>query len=466
MMKTIAYKPILANFTDVNGELDFTSHDFDLNDDGTITYYEKQVGCFTSDKPYMEEDGEHKDRKYVYAKCAIPRQYTEAANIIERKGGTDISAELGINKLSYDSKSKCLILEDVVLMGATLLGVDAVSGDPIAPGMEGAKVDIADFSVDKNSVINKTDLINEITQAVVAKLDDHIAKNFANDNQGKEECGLENFDEKIKDVETETVEDKTVEENTTEEETPEVVEMNAEESEQEVEETNEEDNSEQEVEEESTDDKVVNIEYSVNYNGEVKVFSSSLMEKLNALYELVNTTYGEADNTWYDVDAYDEDKLVIMHDYWNGRHYRQNYQVRNDVYSLKGDRVEVFTTYLTKDEQAQVESMKANYAVISEKLAKYEAEPEKIAILDSKEYTSIRESAEFAELREEKNHFDFSVDEVKSKLDSILLAYAKSGQLNFARTKQEEKTEAPKKDFYAFARIERNTSFLDGLLKK
>ena len=40
-MSTIAYKPILANFTDVNGELDFTTHDFEFNDDGTVTYYEK-----------------------------------------------------------------------------------------------------------------------------------------------------------------------------------------------------------------------------------------------------------------------------------------------------------------------------------------------------------------------------------------------------------------------------------------
>lgn len=40
-MSTIAYKPILANFTDVNGELDFTSHDFEYNEDGSVTYYEK-----------------------------------------------------------------------------------------------------------------------------------------------------------------------------------------------------------------------------------------------------------------------------------------------------------------------------------------------------------------------------------------------------------------------------------------
>ena len=43
-LSTIPYKPILANFTDVNGEWDFTTHEFEINDDGSITYIEKQVG--------------------------------------------------------------------------------------------------------------------------------------------------------------------------------------------------------------------------------------------------------------------------------------------------------------------------------------------------------------------------------------------------------------------------------------
>ena len=47
----------------------------------------------------------------------------------------------------------------------------------------------------------------------------------------------------------------------------------------------------------------------------------------------------------------------------------------------------------------------------------------------------------------------------------MLLQYAKSGKLNFAAVEQSEKKEEPKKDFFAFARVESNTSFLDGLLK-
>ena len=480
-MSTIAYKPILANFTDVNGELDFTSHDFEICDDGNITYYEKQVGCFTADKPYMEQDPDHEDRKYVYAKCAIPRNYTAAADIIERKGGTKVSAELGINKMSYDSKEKELLLEDVVVLGATLLGVDPESGEQIGEGMEGARLDIVDFSIENNSIFNTTEFIEGITQAIMNKLDDHIAELSASENQGKEECGLEEFDntqveENIEQV-TEIME-------TTEEETPEVVDDLKEDEETEGSKiTEDEENSENEENDEEQNDSVnenmekenetVNdvhdqeehsIEYSVSYNGEVKTFSSSLIEKLNALYELVNNTYGESDNAWYDVDAYDDEKIVIMHDYWGGKHYRQSYTVKKDVYSLKGDRTEVFCTYLSKDEQAQLESMKANYSSISEKLEKYESEPEKMEVLNSTDYASIANQKDFKELKKQENHFDLTVDEVKDKADAMLLQFAKSGKLNFAAVEKEK--EEAKRDFFAFAKVEQSNSFLDGLLKR
>lgn len=90
----MAYKPVLANFCEIDGVRDFTAHDMKINDDGTISYLEKQVGCFTADKPYMEQDPDNSDRQYVFARVAIPRDYTDAADIIERKGGTKVSVEL------------------------------------------------------------------------------------------------------------------------------------------------------------------------------------------------------------------------------------------------------------------------------------------------------------------------------------------------------------------------------------
>lgn len=101
-IKELAYKPVLANFCEIDGVRDFTSHDFEIDDDGNFIYYEKQVGCFTADKPYMEQDADHDDRMNVFAKIAIPKQYTDAADIIERKGGTDCSVELLVNDMSWN----------------------------------------------------------------------------------------------------------------------------------------------------------------------------------------------------------------------------------------------------------------------------------------------------------------------------------------------------------------------------
>lgn len=67
-LPTIKYKPLLANFTDVNGETDFTSHDFEITKDENgeehVTYLEKQVGCFTADEPEIIHDDEY-DKDYV-----------------------------------------------------------------------------------------------------------------------------------------------------------------------------------------------------------------------------------------------------------------------------------------------------------------------------------------------------------------------------------------------------------------
>ena len=156
-MSSLAYKPLLANFTDVNGEWDFTSHDFTVTEDENgneiYDYQEKQVGCFTSDKPYMEYD-EVNQHDYIYARVAIPRQYTKTAEIIERKDGTKISVELEILEMSYDAKEKLLCFDDAVCLGATCLGVSPETGEEIGEGMADAHLSLQSFSAENNSMIN------------------------------------------------------------------------------------------------------------------------------------------------------------------------------------------------------------------------------------------------------------------------------------------------------------------------
>ena len=124
--KTLAYKPVLANFMEYEDEetgetlKDFTSHDMELNDDGSVNYIEKQVGCFTSDKPFFEVE-EETGHNFLYGYCAIPVDYTDAASIIERKNGTKISVELAVNEMEYSGKNKVLELTDVVDRKSTRL---------------------------------------------------------------------------------------------------------------------------------------------------------------------------------------------------------------------------------------------------------------------------------------------------------------------------------------------------------
>ena len=121
-LATIPYKPLLANFCEVNGERDFTAHDMEFDDNGNVTYIEHQIGCFTADKAYIAHDDEY-DKDYIYAKVAIPREYTDAADIIERKNGTKVSVELLINEMSYSVDDQCLLLTDITVQGATCLPV-------------------------------------------------------------------------------------------------------------------------------------------------------------------------------------------------------------------------------------------------------------------------------------------------------------------------------------------------------
>ena len=192
-------------------------------------------------------------------------------------------------------------------------------------------------------------------------------------------------------------------------------------------------------------------------------------DTISALTELFNVTYSEEDNDWYCIEVYGETKTVVAHGWY--KHFKQKYTVKDGVYSLKGERTEVFAQYLTQEEIEALEGLKAKFAETSDKLALYESEPEKIEVLSSEDYALIKDTEEYKELSKRDNYFSLSKEELTSKLDGMLNAYAKElGKKNFSvdskEESKEEKNEEPKKDFFAFARIETKSSFLDGLLGK
>ena len=452
-LSTFAYKPVLCNFQtivldDGTEDLDFTGHDMEIDDDGNIIYLEKQVGCFTSDKPVMEYD-EQNDRYYACAKVAIPKGYTPAADVIKRKGGTDVSVELAVNKMSYDAKKKELLLEDIEVSALTLLGQDH------HPGMAGAKLQIEDFSV-KSEYVQNTELIEALN-----RLNKNLEEFQINNAERKEEKPMNKFEELLG-LYGKTIEDVTFEYEGLSDEELETAfkeafddeDPNASDSETDPEITDNNSTEGENADPEATDGTAIiddtsapkkrqnnEIQFSAVVNGEIKDFSISLIDKLNALRDLVNNTYSESDDCWYDVDAYDEDKYVIMHDYWRNKHYRQSYAVRQDVYSLKGDRVEVFAQYLTQDEINSLSTMKSNYEQITNDLAQYQ----KKELASSGDYSAIADKEEFTQIVADVNAGtnEMTFEELKNTLDKMLLNYAKKGELNFEEV--EGKAEEAKK---------------------
>lgn len=398
--KCLAYKPILANFVEYidedSGEKikDFTSHDMILNDDGTTTYLEKQIGCFTSDEAYFEVE-EETGHNFLYGYCAIPKEYSDAHSIIMRKNGTKVSVELEINEMQYSASNKLLELTDITIMGATCLGKDAFTLNDVEEGMKNARLDIEDFSSENNSVkFDENCEMLELMQKV-------NVKKHKIQNEHEEEV----IDVGNKEVTTnnEVTTDENVEDITTVE-------------------TDEEITNEDGVVEENADGV---IEYSYCVNGEMKKFAVSLQEKIYAIQDLINATYAHDDNTYYGVTVYKD--YVVMEDYWNGRYFKQSYSDENDTYSLIGDRVEVFAEFVTADEQKELENMRSNYAVLKqfkENVEYSELRKQKEELLNSEKYNMLSEknknneyvNSNFAELVEHMDNYSLTELETKVKI--------------------------------------------------
>ncbi len=455
-MSGIKYKPILANFTTntEDGNEDFTSHDMEFDDDGNIIYIEKQVGCFTSDEPYIDTD-EETGKDFVYAKIAIPRDYTSAADIIERKNGTKISVELLINDMSFNSKEKYLELTDIVVQGATLLGTDPNTGRQVEEGMKNAKVSLEDFSVQKNSIFSNIDtntkLIDALEKLNTTLLSFNINKNSKEGGKGvnKLEELLEKYSKtkedltfEVEGLTDEELETKFVEafgeadggsddttdgtpsdegEGTEDDEGTTVVTQGENGQSDEGNDGKEPENQTDDGSDDTTttsddDEDTKKKKYTVEVNGVSRTFEVSLNDKIYALQDLVNATYGESDNTYYGITAYDDH--VIMMDYWYGKAYKQSYKQDGDNFSLTGDRVEVFANWLTAEEEDALAEMRSNYSSIQEKLASYEKVEmniEKDKVFESEDYKEYLEKEEFKSLIENKEKY--SVEELKDKAE-------------------------------------------------
>jgi len=451
-LPSFSNRPILGYIHEVDGQPEFYGHNMEEGEDGEIIYHESPVGVVpeSNGAHFEEKDG----KTYIVIKGYIYEEYTKAAEILEREGECSCSVELSVREFSYNAKDKVIVFDDFFFSGVTILGKDD-NGKEVKPGMAGSNIQIAQFEVSE-----ETTLID-----VLEKLNETLSRFNDNNQAGKEEPKVTLFEELLtqygKTVEDVTFEyeglsdeelrsafeeafgknEETTEEATTEEETSESTDESAGEtqdfegeSKENEDETKE--NSEGDGEtnvQESLDEQPAVVEFTAKINGEVRTFSVSLNDKLNAIYNLVNVTYGELDDDFYDVVVFEDTKTVEMHGFFRGKNYRQTYKVRNNEYQLIGDRVEIFCKWMSEDELNQFENMKSNYAALEQFKADKEAEVvrnEKMALLA--DYSVIEDTEEYKALIQ--NIDTFSKDEVIEKADAIVGKLARKGVgFNFAQ---------------------------------
>ena len=502
-MKTMAYKPLLANFAEFEDEqgnkfVDFTSHDM-IVENNSIKYLEHQIGCVTADEPWFEE---YEGKTYVCGYLAIPRDYTEAVSVIERKNGTKVSVELLINELTYDAKEKTMLLTDVIVSGLTCLGRNPETGEEVQEGMINSRLDIKDFSRNNNSIIDFSDeehskLIETLerlntTLSTLSNFNIDGTQNFSNNEKEGGSESVTKLEELLSkynktvdelDFETEGLSDEELEVKFTE-----VFDDNSEG--EGAEGTEGADNGEGSGGE-GADNTIVNNEENlvsegngdpesdpveptgefsenpVNENPESpkfsKTFELSMEDIRSALYQLLEPVE-QANNDWYwIVQTYDN---RFIYQGCMGDYYCQKYTKDGNNIAFDEERYPVFAEFVTESEKAELDRMRSNYSSIEAELNKYkeaELNAQREAVFNDEAYADFVETESFKNIKENIN--TYSVDELRTACD---LAFAKEvknkGTFALNHDNKEEKKKAP--SFFAFAKQETDSNFLDSLLKK
>lgn len=456
-MPTLKYRPILAYIHQLDdGTYDFYAHNMEIvedeNGEEKINYIEKQVGCFTTDEPYLEYDKDN-DKTYVNAYAVIPEEYTEAANIIRRKNGTKVSCELVIDELSYNAKEKYLDLTSFYFGGCTLLGCDE-NGNEIGEGMLGSRADIADFCRKKP--------VFDYQEKLVEMLD-KLNNTLSNFNKNNTEEGvreeMSHFDELLEKYGF-TVEELDFDyENMSDEELDIAFEdfkcrkKKCEEEEKDVDsedfkcrkkkcddEDSDGDDSEEEDDNDEEDD-AGDDESKKNSENFVKNFKVEISHEdiRYALYNLI-AEYEESDNEWYGIYAVYDDYFV-MQGWFNGKFYKQGYSVDGENVSLDGERTELFQMLLTESEKLAVDKLRGDYAELEAKYNELktfkdnydaaEIKAKKDSIFADEAYNDIRESDDFKSLMNDAEKY--SVEEIQNKCDLLFAANEK--KIKFAANK-------------------------------
>lgn len=458
-MNTIADRPVLAAIHQLDdGSWDFEGHEMEIVKDEKgkeeLRYIESQVGSFSS-KPAFWEHDDNLDKDYVCAYAYISEEYTKACEIIRAKQGSKNSCELFIDELSYNAKEKYLELNDFYVNASTLLGSHE-DGTEIQEGMEGSRADIADFSVNNNSVkFDKDEKMIELLENLNKTLSNFNKEQTPVQTQSKE-GGTNNKMTKFEELLAKygkTAEDVTFD----------YAEMSDEELEAKFAEMFDDGNSDGdnsdngESGEPSNDgegegasdpdgDEGESISKNELFN---KLFEISFDDVKYALNNLCSVYRN--DSEWCYVSQVYEN-YFIMEDWDSNKYYKQSYEKDGDNISLSGERIEMFAMLLTESEKLSIEDMRSNYAALKdfkETAEKNELHAQKEAIINTDNYSVLTEkdsegnyvNADFAELV--KTMDNYSVEDFETKVKVMHSDYM-SAHTNFSSTDTNKNTNTVK----------------------
>lgn len=488
-MFSIKDRPVMADIvdtdeTDANGNpiKDFSGHTmfYDKNLDKMI-YKEIPVGHFINPENIHTEYDEKYDRNFVVSDAVVYEDYTDTCEILRRRGTVDCSVELCIRAMHWDNNDKTLHLDDFFVQGCTLLG------SSVAPGMQGSKLSLKDFSEKNNSLFTSNSEENSKLIETLDKLNTTLSSLNIKSNTpqhhfekgGSENNNMNKFEELLKKY-NKTVEEITFkydgmtdeeleakfaevfeqeDNSTTGTSTPElpIVEEVKKEDEPDDDTTDPEETSDEPEDSDDNDD-----DEKKNFT---KTFELSHEDVRSALYALLEPIEQAMNDWFWIVEVYDSHFICQS---CTGKYYSQKYTKENDAVALDGELVDVYAEFVTAAEKEELDKMRANYSSIVDKLSKYEEEEDiadKMTIFSDEAYTDFLETDEFKNLMDKETMKKFTKDELAGKADA---AYGKLIRTTktFAAvpTEPEEKPQEKKPMFYAFSKHEEKSSFLDGLL--
>lgn len=390
-MPTLKNRPVLGYIHQLDDDSwDFYGHNATVvsdNDEGYhVEYLEKQIGSVTEDDPELVKDDKDPSKSFVVTRIAIPEEYTRAVDIIkarmEENDEINVSCEITITGMEYDTKNNVLNVKDFYFRGITILGRDD-AGNKVAPGMVGSSLIPDSYSKNNNpdekegkAQMNKF----EELLAKYSKTAEDIDFDYQNlSDEDLEKAFAEHFD-KHEDAAPEGVDPRGPVEN-------------------------------------PVADEKFTLKFELSHEG--------IRSDLYRL--LMNKDRDNGYQTEYCIVAV-FDSYFVYEDYnaADNKLFAQKYTKSDDGIAVDGDPYQVYAEFLTADEKSNLDTMRANYPALEQFKAdaeEKELNAKKDEVLNSEAYSVLSDNEEFNALREHKS--DYSVEDLQNKADLIFAAFVK-----------------------------------------